>query len=129
MKPEKYCVNETYTIKEVLQQLEQTQDRCVIVTSSAGKVIGVLSQGDIIRALLRGKNIYSSIHDVLNPSFLHLYENNLKRAYKVFKKYKISILPVISKENDLINVITLGDIFQYLENPDSQGGLKPNETQ
>lgn len=111
----KYCVDESYTIKEVLEQFEKQNDRVAIVLNNAQKVVGVISQGDILRALSGGADIYTPINKIFRSEFLHQYSKNMKDAYAVFKSKKITLLPVINAENELIDVITLDDIFEYLE--------------
>lgn len=112
---EKYCVNERYTIKEVLEQFESYNNRVAIVTNDSGKVIGVVSQGDILRALSSGTGLFTPVNQIIRSSFLHLYEKDMDKAYSIFKKKKISLLPVINHNNELIDIITLGDIFDFLE--------------
>lgn len=112
---EKYCVDESYTIKEVLEQFENSNDRVAIVLNTSNKVVGVISQGDILRALSAGIGMYEQINQISQNSFLHLYSRNMEDAYEIFKKKKITLLPVISYENELISIITLDDIFDYLE--------------
>lgn len=112
---EKYCVYEDYTIKEVLNQFESNNDRVAIVITKSKKVIGVVSQGDILRALSAGVDLYVEIRQIIRSSFLHLYSRNMEDAYAIFKKRKISLLPIIGYENELTGVITLDDIFSYLE--------------
>lgn len=113
---EKYCVNESCTIREVLEQFESSNDRVAIVVSASGKVVGVVSQGDILRALSAGTNLYVQIRQIIKSSFLHLYSRDMEEAYAIFKKKKITLLPIVSYENVLMGVITLDDIFEYLEN-------------
>lgn len=50
----RYCVSESYTIKEVLEQFESQNDRVAIVIDDHDHVVGVVSQGDILRALSAG---------------------------------------------------------------------------
>ncbi len=38
---ERYCVGEAYTIKEVLEQFENCNDRVAVVLNDSNKVIGV----------------------------------------------------------------------------------------
>ncbi|MDD2972497.1 MAG: CBS domain-containing protein [Lachnospiraceae bacterium] len=113
---EKYCVSENYTIKEVLAQFESANDRVAIVLNGNKKVVGVVSQGDIIRALSAGMSIYEKVSQIIQSSFLHLYEKNMEKAYEIFKKKKISLLPIIDKNGYLSDVITNSDIYIYLEN-------------
>lgn len=112
----KYCVNEDYTIKEVLEQFESQNDRVAIVIDQCERVIGVVSQGDILRALSAGADLYVPIRKITRCEFIHQYEKKMKEAYVIFKNTKITVLPVIDHENKLIDVITLDDIFDYLEN-------------
>ena len=116
MNVERYCVSEKYTIKEVLEQFESYNNRVAIVTSSSNIVIGVVSQGDILRALSAGIGLYTPVNQVIRSSFLHLYKRDLAKAYPIFKKTLISLLPVINEDNELIDFITIGDIYEYLEN-------------
>ena len=111
----KYCVKETYTIKEVLEQFESNNDRVAIVVNDSDKVVGVVSQGDILRALSSGIGMYVQIGQIIKNSFLHLYEKDMEEAYAIFRKKKITLLPIIDHENKLTAVITLDDIFQYME--------------
>lgn len=112
---EKYCVSESYTIKEVLERFENSNDRVAVVINASNKVIGVISQGDILRALSAGTDIHVHINQIIKNSFLHLYCKDMKEAYSIFKKKKITLLPVINYSNELIDVITLDDIFEYME--------------
>ncbi len=111
----RYCVKESYTIKEVLEQFESYNNRVAIVTNDSNKVIGVVSQGDILRALSAGQNLYTPVNQIIRSSFLHLYEKNMEKAYPIFKKKRISLLPVIDHNNELIDFITIDDIYEYLE--------------
>lgn len=115
MNIERYCVNEKYTVKEVLEQFESNNHRVAIVVTDSGKVIGVVSQGDILRAFSRGIGMFVPVKQIIQNSFLHLYEKDLEKAYAIFRKKKISLLPIMNNENELVDVITLDDIFAYLE--------------
>ena len=50
------------------------------MTGDSDKVIGVVSQGDILRALSAGQNLYTPVNQIIRNSFLHLYEKDLEKA-------------------------------------------------
>ncbi len=45
-------------------------------------------------------------------------EKNIEKAYKIFKK-RITLVPIINKEFKLTDVITIDDIFSYLESKEA----------
>ena len=116
MELERYCVRDTFTLKEAAAVFERRKHgRVAVVVDEKDKVVGVASQGDILRALSSGKGFYSKIKDIIQPSYLHLYERNLEKAYTIFKEKDISLLPIINKNQELIDVIVTLEIYEYLE--------------
>ncbi len=110
-----YCVTERYTIKEVIEQFESYNNRVAVVVNNKDRVIGVVSQGDILRALSAGQSLYTPVNQIIRSSYLHLYERNMQDAYCIFKRKNISLLPIISEDGRLIDCITINDVYQYLE--------------
>ena len=110
----KHCVLKTYTIKETIDKIDASKDRVAVVVNDVNVIIGVVSQGDIIRALSAGKNIYSRVEGIIQPGFLYLNERNMEKAYTIFRKKKITLLPVVKENFKLESVITLTDIYDYL---------------
>lgn len=111
----KYCVSRTYTLKETIDKIDESHDRVALVVNQDNRIIGAVSQGDIIRALSSGKNLYSRVEGIIQPGFLYLKERNMKKAYEIFRKKKITLLPVVNDEFELVSVITLSDVYDYLE--------------
>lgn len=110
----KFCVLKNFTIKETIDRINSSRNRAAIVVNNEEAVIGVVSQGDIIRALNSGKSIYSRVDGILQPNFISLKERDMEKAYNVFRKKAITLLPVVDEDFKLQSVITLIDIFDYL---------------
>ncbi len=110
-----YCVKSSYTLHEVIEVIDANQDRVVVVLNDAEKVISVISQGDIIRALVSGISLYAQIGTIVRPSFYYSKEKDMERAYKIFKKSQITMLPVLDEDFHLVDIINLQDIYNYLE--------------
>ena len=115
MDKQEFCVTCDYTIKEVMQVFERNKERGVVVQGEEGKVCGFLSMGDIIYALVDGKNMYSRIGQICNRSFIYLQETDYKKALEIFKKRNISLIPIVNEELHLIDVITARDLFEMVE--------------
>lgn len=111
----KFIVFESYTINEVIETFRNNHERVSIVLNDNNKVIGVISQGDIISALSDGVSLYSNISQIINKSFFYLNDKDLEKAYKFFKDKQISLLPIVTNNFVLMDIITIKDIFNYLE--------------
>lgn len=111
----RYCVRENYTIKEVIEVIDANQDRVALVLNDSDRVVALVSQGDIIRALTSGCSLYSQIGGIARPSFYYGRERDMERAYAIFKKSQITMLPILDEEFHLVDVINLQDIYNYLE--------------
>lgn len=112
---EKYCVNLDYTIKEAIERIDASKNRVALVLNQHSKVVGVVSQGDIIRALSSGKTLFTRIDTMIRSNFLYLNERNMDEAYKLFKKIKITLLPIVDEDFYLKDVINMDDIYEYME--------------
>lgn len=110
-----YTISEEYTLKEVMMSFEENNERAAIVLNKNEQVTGIISQGDIIKSLVLGTSMYTMVKQILRPSYIYLLERDLKKAYAIFKEKNISLLPVVDRNGKLESVITLNDIFAYLE--------------
>ena len=111
----KYCIGRDFTIIEAIEIIDKSKDRVAIVMTHDNRVIGVISQGDIIRAILSGKDLHSRIESLVRPNFYYLNTKDLEKAYQLFKKHKITLLPVVDEEFHLIDIICMDDIYNYME--------------
>ena len=76
-KIEKYHVNSHDTIEKVLKVFQYTSDNrmptgIAVVVDSNKNVVGVISEGDIRRALLKNSNIDSQISHIYQKYFIFL---------------------------------------------------------
>lgn len=110
-----YCVADNSTLKDVVEKFENNKERVVFVINDIKKIIGVVSQGDIIRFLANGGEIYSETVKIMTSSFFYLSDYNLNRAYEIFRRKKITALPVIDNDFKLLDIITLDNIYDFLE--------------
>lgn len=112
---DKHCVYQDYTIKDVVDNLNANKDRVSIILNKNNKVVGIVSQGDIISALAAGNSMFVEVSKIMKTSFLYLKEKNLLKAYEIFKMHQITLLPIVDEDFNLLDVIGLADIYGYLE--------------
>ena len=109
-----FIVDYKATLIQAARQIQKNKNRSVIVVRE-NRVIGVVSEGDILRALLKGMNVHTPLNEFMDFSFRYLMKKDYVEAYNLFKKYLFSLLPIVDENFQLQDVITLKDIFIWLE--------------
>lgn len=107
------------SIQEAIQALEDSHLRIVFAVDSNEIVTGVLADGDIRRALIKGSSLSSSIKHAINKDFIYLDEHaSESEALALMQKMDILSIPVIQK-GKVIRLISINDFAnqQHIENP------------
>ena len=107
-------VSKNYTILDTIESFQVNHDRVALIEDN-NKIIGLVSQGDILKELSRGIHMLSRIEYIMNRNFRYMNTRDLEKAYSLFRKHKLTMIPVLSEENELVDIITLDDIYNYLE--------------
>ena len=107
-----FIVDESQTIDYVIKKILLNSKRTVLVKSKNNKIIGTISEGDILRSFLQKKNLNSPASKIMNKSFKYLIGKiDKENAKQIFIKSNINILPVLTKDFKLIKLIILKDLF------------------
>jgi CBS domain-containing protein len=113
MELKKFTVDSKGTLLDAAQAISANRSRCVIVMTGK-KAVGVISEGDLVRALLRGTDIYSSMQTFVNHSIFFLPNCDMVQALKLFQVHGISLIPILNDYMELEDVITLNQILAHL---------------
>ncbi len=95
----KHIIYSNVLTKEALKQLNELGvDLTLFIVDKDEKLIGVITDGDIRRGLIRGLSIDNPVKDFMNTNFRYLEINNysLDKIDK-FKKEGVKILPILNK--------------------------------
>ena len=101
----KYCINESETIYSAIEHIEQNNMRTVLILDNSDKVVGLVSQGDILSAIIEGTNLYAQVKKIMTTSFSYMKSMDLQEAVQLFVNKYYSLIPVISDDFELIDVI------------------------
>jgi len=101
-------------IKSAMIKLSKNQKNCLVVLNQNKELIGTLTDGDIRRAFLKGKNLNSTINNIYKkkPIKLSREKFKIKKVKSMMIKNKIYFLPIVNKKNRLLSFIT----WDQLEN-------------
>lgn len=107
-----FIVEESETIDYVIKKILFNSKRTVLVKSKNNKIIGTISEGDVLRSILQKKNLNSPASKIMNKSFKYLIGKIEKeKAKKIFITNNVNILPILTRDFRLIKLITLKDLF------------------
>jgi perosamine synthetase len=99
---EKMTISNKSTLRDAMLLIEaNSQGLCFVVEGSS--VVGVLSDGDIRRAILRGGQIEMPVNEVMNKDFVSLSTNT--RIDEIQKRLNetIRIIPIINDTGELVD--------------------------
>lgn len=104
------------TFLEAVKKLDENGDGVLPIIDTKGYFIGIITDGDVRRAILNNK---TDLDDVLNknPYTLTVNSTNDERL-NYLRKYKIRHLPILDKNNKLIQIFTADNItLSIMDNP------------
>ena len=115
----KHVVKDHYSIKQTLLHLEKLDPNFLkfcIVKNKNSKIIGVLTDGDIRRILLKSNNLNEKISSYLKKKFVFSYINSSYNIHKkLLSRKSINFLPLLNK-NRTLNKIIFPEDNKKLEN-------------
>lgn len=110
----KYLIGPSSTILEAFKGIDENKKGFLLVVENE-KLLGTLTDGDIRRAFIEGKNITDSISDVyIRRCKTVSVEDGLGIAMESFKSGAVKFLPIVNENGDLVNVITKGQMHALL---------------
>jgi len=106
---EKFLVTKEINIIEALKKITINRSKHLVVIGKKDKVIGILSDGDIRRAILKKKHLKSKISSIFNKRFFFFKENNFlpEKAKQIMIEKNIFFSPILNAKRKLIDIITI----------------------
>lgn len=114
-------VYEKGLLKEALESMSKFKyGICFCVSKKTGKLLGILTDGDVRRKILKIQKPFSAllnddliIHINKRPTKIKI-NSKLSSAVKLMKKNLIWDLPVVNKNNELVGMLHLHPIVRFL---------------
>lgn len=103
----KVIINFNDSVENALLKLQDNKKRFLICIDNDKKVLGVISDGDIRRALLNKLTINDKVEKIYNNDFKYLtLDSSFDVVCEIFKSDRIDFLPILDKNMKLLNIIT-----------------------
>ena len=103
---DKYLVDKNVSIKEALRKIEENHYGFIFSCDEDGQVLGLATDGDIRRALIKGITIDESISKCSNPNFISA--SNSTPREKLIKQLDghIQFIPLLDDLGKLSSIIS-----------------------
>jgi len=122
------------TIYDVSKKLYENRITGLPILDDKGKIVGVISQSDIVKLLEKYKeedlkNL--SIKDFLKKRKKRLIvaspNSTIKRLIKLMVRYDISRVPIVDKDKKLVGIVTKSDIVKLISSELKTSGEKEED--
>ena len=106
--------NDSLTIGDIIRIIATEHERTCILKNSDGRLYGVLSQGDLIKAIWNGAELITPISNIINPNPLTIStESNdpKKEALKLFSQHGVLLVPIVDANRKITSVMSIRKII------------------
>ena len=112
--------DESLTIREVFVQICRPGRRsgAIMLTDASGKLTGIFTDSDLARMLeqQRDEQLDRPVRDVMTRNFRTISADDLMpQAVELMAEFKISELPVVSRDGHPVGMIDITDIVQDVQ--------------
>lgn len=115
---EGYTLRPYQSVRDVLAALDASGMEIVLVTSDSNELLGILTDGDVRRALLAGATLNDPLNPYLQKQFFFVNKNATRaEVLDLMQARRISQVPIIDKEGRLAGLHTLHGILGAVEKP------------
>jgi dTDP-glucose pyrophosphorylase len=105
-------------IRDVLAALDTSGMEIVLITSDSNKLLGILTDGDVRRALLAGAGMNEPLAPYLQKKFFFMNQNATRaEVLDLMQARRISQVPIVDNEGRLAGLHTLHGIVGAVERP------------
>ena len=108
---EKYVVSIDGILEDAVKCIRSNKSRCVIIIDNRYKVMGVISEGDVLSEILSGRGLYNPIKNSMNINFKFLKILSREKALGIFRKYGVSLIPIVDENLILKDIFTINDFL------------------
>ena len=118
MTPKKILKSMEVTVNEkiisCIKIINNNHKQFVYVVNKEKKLIGILTDADVRRAILNKIDLENNIKKIYNkkPKFVYDF-NDLSTIDRVFKKTKVNFLPVVDKSKKIVDIL---EVHQHQKN-------------
>ena len=104
-KIKKILIDPSYTILQTIKKMDEIDKKILLIVKNQ-KYIGLVSIGDIQRAMLKSISLDEGILKILRKdTFVGKESNSKKKLIDILLKQRVEFIPIVSKENEVLEIL------------------------
>lgn len=112
-KLKKILIRPGHTIKQALRQMDAMGEKTLLVVDDHELLLGTVTDGDIRRWILKGRDLAQGVHKVMNSKPTCLKKDfERKTAKQLMIKHMLECLPVIDANKKVVSAVWWVDLFE-----------------
>lgn len=109
----KILIKPGHTIKQALKQMDAMGEKTLFVVDDQDMFLGTVTDGDIRRRILKGKNLTENVSNAMNSKPISIkYNFERETAKQLMIKQAVECLPVVDDNQKVISAIWWTDLFE-----------------
>lgn len=98
------------TVVEAMQKIDANAGGILFVADKNRKLLGVLTDGDIRRWLIKTGELKGSVAHIMNKNPKMIYRKEMQAAAEYMEKYKVTALPVVNTKGVISDILFSGAV-------------------
>jgi D-glycero-alpha-D-manno-heptose-7-phosphate kinase len=105
-----FTISINSSIKDSIIKIDNNKGGFILLTNPKNQVVGIATDGDIRRTLIKNNDLDQKIKSCSNSNFIYVSEDFSHET--IYKKLdnNIKFIPVLNKKNELVSIITKDNI-------------------
>ena len=101
----KFLISESETIKTALSAIDDNSNGVIVIVSDNQNVVGICTDGDIRRWLMKGGKLTDPVVKCMNRKFIHALTQTSRENVLKLLDHKIKVVPIISPDHKLVDLV------------------------
>lgn len=99
------CGSASLTIVEAMERIDANAKGILFITTEEDKLIGVVTDGDIRRWLIKTANLTAQVEALMNKNPKFLYVADKARSLSYMREKKIHALPILDNHAKVVDIV------------------------
>lgn len=111
---EKFIASDNTSLVHAMQLIDQNTHGIIYIVDDSRQLIGSLSDGDVRRWIIKTGELNVSVGKLMNRNPKYIFEANSDNSLDYLKKYKISSVPVLNIQKQIVDIVFSGNSGQSM---------------